>query len=312
MNKNTKILVAGANGLLGSAIVSVLSTEGYTNILSPNRGELDFKEWQSVKNYFLNTKPDYVFFSAAKVGGVKANQLYPADFIIENLRMETNLFEASHLSGVKKLLFLASSCVYPRNAAQPIREDELFQGSLDQAHSPYATAKIAGLEMCKAYRKQYSRDYVGVIPTNIYGPRDRFGDLENSHVIPALITKFHNAKLKKTPVDVWGNGESRRDLLHSYDVARACIFLAENYSSDIPVNIGSGRDYSIREIVSLLAKITDFNGDVNFDVNQPEGTPRRLLDTSLIRSLGWEAKFTLEEGLSQTYDWFLENVNSSF
>jgi GDP-L-fucose synthase len=308
MNKHSRIFVAGGKGLVGSAIVEQLSRMGFVNVEYPNRTSVDLERNEDVRRYFEETRPEYVFICAAKVGGVLANSRYPVEFMNANLRIQMNLLNACHEFGVKKTLFLASSCVYPRESNQPIKEESLMTGLLDQAHSSYAIAKIAGMEMCTAFRREFGENFVSVVPTNVFGPRDHFYDLVNSHVVPALITKFHVAKEKGEPVEIWGTGSSMRDLLYSEDLAKACILIMEEYDSAEPINVGSGRDVTILELADEISGVVGFQGELRFDSSKPEGTPRRLLDITKLRSMGWSPESTLRQSLEMTYRWFLDHA----
>jgi len=308
MKKDSKIFVAGDRGLVGSALVRTLEQKGYQNLIRRSRTELDLTDQAAVETFFEREKPEYLFLAAAKVGGIYANGAFPAEFIRANLAMAINLIQASHKYGLKKLLFLGSSCIYPKHAPQPLKEEYLLTGPLEPTNEAYAIAKIAGLKMCAAYNRQYGTDYLAVMPTNLYGPNDNF-DLETSHVLPALIRKFHEAKIQAKPtVTLWGTGRPRREFLHVDDLADACVYLMENYSHQEVgelVNIGTGADLTIRELAGLIRKTVGYEGGLVFDSSKPDGTPRKLLDVSRMRSLGWEAKIGLEEGIRRTYEWFL-------
>jgi GDP-L-fucose synthase len=313
MNKNSKIFVAGAKGLAGSAIIRCLKKNGYSNILSPVHSELEFMDQNAVATYFKKNKPEYVYLAAAKVGGIMANSTYPADFIYQNLMIQNNIIHQSYTHKVMKLLFLGSSCIYPKHCSQPMKEEYLMTGKLEPTNSPYAIAKIAGIEMCWAYNRQYKTKFIPVMPTNLYGPNDNF-DLETSHVLPALIRKSHEAKQnQKSSVTVWGTGSSRREFLHVDDLADACLFLmnkdfTENdYLNNPLYNIGAGKDLTIKQLAQLIKEITEFNGEIIFDTSKPDGTPQKLLDTSRINSLNWIAKTNLKKGLQSTYQWYIQN-----
>lgn len=307
MDKSSKIFVAGHRGLVGSAIVRKLEEQGYTNIVVKTRQELDLTDENAVRSFFDREKPEFVFFAAAKVGGIHANNTYPGEFIYENLKIQNNIIHSSYLSGVTKLLFLGSSCIYPKFAQQPIKEEYLLTGELEQTNYAYAIAKIAGIKMCQAYNQQYGTDYISAMPTNLYGINDNF-DLNNSHVLPALIRKFHEATESNAPsVQIWGTGSPKREFLFVDDLAEACIFLMNNYSGSEIVNVGTGEDVSIRELAELIQKITGFKGELQFDITKPDGTPRKLLDVSKINNLGWKAKTSLEDGIRISYDWYRKN-----
>lgn len=304
MDKTAKIYVAGHRGLVGSAIVRHLREQGYENLCLRTRDELDLTDPLRVTEFFELERPEYVFLAAAKVGGILANDTYPADFIRENLAIQTNLIHAAYQFGVRKLLFLGSSCIYPKLAQQPIREEYLLTGPLEPTNEAYAIAKIAGIKMCQAYNRQYGTRFISVMPTNLYGPGDNF-DLNNSHVLPALIRKFHEAKMSNiSEVVVWGTGNPRREFLHVDDLADACLFLMERYEDSEIINIGTGKDISIRELAELIKEITGYQGSIRWDLSKPDGTPRKLLDISRIESLGWKPKITLREGIRQTYEWY--------
>ncbi len=302
MQKNAKIYIAGHRGLAGSAITRLLQKEGFTNLLLCTSTELDLRNQEAVKLFFEKEKPEYIFLAAAKVGGINANNLYPADFIYDNLCIQNNVIHQSYKTGVKKLLFLGSSCIYPKNSEQPIKEEYLLSGYLEPTNDAYAIAKIAGLKMCQSYHKQYGCNFISAMPTNLYGPGDNY-DLKNSHVIPALLRKFHEAKIKNEPkVMIWGTGNPRREFLHVDDAAEACYFLMENYNEPGIVNIGVGKDISIAELAVIIKKITGFEGNLVFDSSMPDGTFRKLLDVNKINKLGWHAAIGLEEGIEMTYE----------
>lgn len=309
MHKDSKIYVAGHNGLVGSAIVRALKAHGYTNIIGRTRKELDLLNQRDVMMFFEHERPEYVFLAAAKVGGIYANNTYPAEFIYENLVPQANVIHASYLSGVKKLLFLGSSCIYPRMAPQPMREEFLLDGKLEPTNEPYAVAKIAGIKMCQAYNKQYGTKYISVMPTNLYGPNDNY-DLLNAHVLPALIRKFVEAKEKNLPfVEIWGSGSPRREFLHVDDCADACVFLMQRYEDSEIVNIGVGQDVSIKELALLIKEAVGYAGELRFDPTKPDGTPRKLLDVSKLEQLGWKAKVPLAEGIRDAVNWYVANRN---
>ena len=301
MQKNSKIYVAGHRGLVGSAIVRKLQKEGFSNLLLRTSSEVDLRNQEAVKAFFGAEKPEYVFMAAAKVGGINANNVYPADFIYDNLCIQNNVIHESYRTGVKKLLFLGSSCIYPKNAEQPIKEEYLLSGYLEPTNDAYAIAKIAGIKMCQSYHKQYECNFISAMPTNLYGPGDNY-DLKNSHVLPALLRKFHEAKLNGEPtVTVWGTGKPRREFLHADDLADACLFLMDHYNSPEIINIGVGKDISIGEMAQMIKNITGYEGEIVFDSSMPDGTFRKLLDVSKLNGLGWEAKIGFEEGVEATY-----------
>lgn len=301
MDKKDKIYVAGHNGMVGSAIVRKLTKEGYTNLLFRSSGELDLRRQDEVSSFFEHQKPDYVFLAAAKVGGIFSNNKYRADFLYENLMIESNVIHSSYLSKVKKLMFLGSSCIYPKMAAQPLKEDYLLTGELEPTNEPYAIAKIAGIKLCEAYRDQYNCNFISVMPTNLYGPNDNYHP-ENSHVLPALIRKFHEAVVRKSAsVTVWGSGSPLREFLHTDDLADACYYLMQHYNSKEFVNIGYGKDISIKDLANLVKKITGFEGEIIFDREKPDGTPRKLMDISKLASLGWQPRISLEAGIASVY-----------
>lgn len=314
MNKdfstNDKIYVAGHRGMVGSAIVRCLQARGYHHLVLRTRNELDLIDQQAVFDFFTSEKPDLVFLAAAKVGGIVANNTYPADFIYQNLTIQNNIIHAAYLNGVKKLLFLGSSCIYPKLAPQPIKEEYLLSGYLEPTNEPYAIAKIAGIKMCGAYNRQYGTNYISVMPTNLYGPGDNY-DLETSHVLPALIRKMHDAKYNgDKKVVVWGTGNPRREFLYSEDLADACVYLMENCNNETigeVINIGVGEDITIRELAELTARVVGFDGELVFDTSKPDGTPQKLLDVSRLTSLGWQASTDLENGIALAYKDFLAN-----
>lgn len=307
MDKSSRIYIAGHRGLVGSALLRKLRSERYENLVLRTSGELDLREQAAVREFFRTERPEYVFLAAARVGGIHANNSFPAQFIYENLMIEANIIHSSYLSGVKKLLFLGSSCIYPKFAPQPIKENSLLEGKLEPTNQAYAIAKIAGIEMCRSYNTQYGTGYISLMPTNLYGPGDNF-DLENAHVLPALIRKFVEAGRENRPdVTVWGTGSPMREFLYVDDLADASLFLMKNYSGSGPVNIGTGRDISIRDLALMVKKITGFQGGIVFDNSKPDGTPRKLLDVSLLNSMGWQAMTGLEEGIRLTYEWYMQN-----
>jgi GDP-L-fucose synthase len=311
MDRTSKVFVAGHRGLVGSAIVRRLRADGYGNLVCRTHDELDLENQRAVFELFDRERPEYVFVAAAKVGGILANATYPADFIRSNLAIQCNLIEAAHRYGATKLMFLASSCIYPKHASQPIKEEYLLSGYLEPTNQPYAIAKIAGIEMCQSYHRQYGSNFVSVMPTNLYGPGDNF-DLETSHVLPALIRKFHEAKERGArEVVVWGTGQVRREFLHVDDMADACVFLMERYDTPMQiVNIGYGDDVTIGEVAHLVGETVGFSGAIIFDRSKPDGTPRKLLDSNRLLGLGWRPKVTLAAGLASTYEWFKTNKPS--
>jgi GDP-L-fucose synthase len=306
-----KIYVAGHMGLVGSAVVRAIEAGGKHSWVGKTRSELDLLDRQAVFDFLHREKPDALVIAAAKVGGILANKTYPVDFLSQNLQIETNLIDGAHAAGIESLLFLGSSCVYPKFAEQPIKEEYLLTGSLEETNEPYALAKISGLKLIQAYRKQYGHKWISAMPTNMYGPGDNF-DLENSHVLPALIRKFHDAKiLGLKTVTLWGSGSPRREFLHCDDLGRACLFLLEEYDDDIAINVGVGEDVEIADLAELVKGIVGFDGETLWDRSKPDGTPRKLLDVSRIIKLGWEPQVALPLGIQATYDWFKENEISS-
>ena len=302
MNKDAKIYIAGHTGMVGSAIHRRFQKEGFSDFILYTIEERDLTNQQVVKELFEKEKPDYVILAAAKVGGIHANNTYRADFIYQNLMIENNIIHQSYLAGVKKLLFLGSSCIYPKAAPQPLKEEYLLSGYLEPTNEPYAIAKIAGIKLCEAYRDQYGCNFISVMPTNLYGPNDNY-ELKNSHVLPALIRKFHEAKKHKAPsVEVWGTGTPLREFLHVEDLADACFFLMMNYNEKEIINIGCGEDISIKDLALLVKEITGFTGEIIFDPSKPDGTPRKLLDITKIKSLGWKPKISLQEGITKVYE----------
>jgi len=334
MKKNSKIYIAGHRGLVGSAIVKNLKSKGYTNLVYKTHKELDLLDANAVAEFFENEKPEYVILAAAKVGGIVANNTYRADFIYENLQIQNNIIHQSYLNDVTKLLFLGSTCIYPKNAPQPMREDSLLTSELEYTNEPYAIAKIAGIKMCESYNIQYGTNFISVMPTNLYGPNDNF-DLEKSHVLPALLRKMHEAKINNEPkVEIWGSGKPRREFLYSEDMADACVFLLENrdfkdtYQSEdgtndsctpnsiktteirnTHINIGTGVDISIKELAETIKKIVDYKGELYFNDTKPDGTMVKLTDPSKLHTLGWKHTVELEEGIKRVYEWYLENIN---
>jgi len=304
VNTRSKIYVAGHRGLVGSAILRRLKIEGYENLVTRTHGELDLKDEQRVDAFFEEQKVEHVFFAAARVGGILANSTYPVEFLRDNLYMQLNVISAAHRHGVRRLMFLGSSCIYPKFAPQPIKEEHLLTGELEPTNEPYALAKIAGIKLCQAYSKEYDADFLSVMPTNLYGPGDNF-DLEGSHVLPALIRKFHEAKVNDEPrVIVWGTGTPRREFLHVDDLADACVYLMRNYAGGEPLNVGVGKDISIGELAELIREVVGYEGEIVYDTSKPDGTPRKLLDVSKLHNLGWRASIPLREGIEQTYSWF--------
>lgn len=305
MKNDSKIYVAGHRGLVGSAIVRALEKAGYTNIIKKTRTELDLLDQNAVAEFFAAEKPEYVFDAAAKVGGILANKEHPADFIYQNLVIQNNIIHSAYLSNVKKLVFLGSSCIYPKLAPQPIKEEYLLSGPLEPSNDAYAIAKIAGIMMCQSYHKQYGTNYISLMPTNLYGPNDNF-DLESSHVLPALIRKFHEAKETNSPtVTMWGTGSPMREFLHVDDLADAALHLMNTYDGSEIVNVGTGEDVTIKELAELIRDTVGYNGELVWDTTKPDGTPRKLLDVSKLHSLGWKHKITLPEGVKETYNWYM-------
>ena len=301
MNKNSKIFIAGHRGMVGSAIHRKLLSEGYNNIITRTSSELDLRVQEPVNEFFETERPDYVFLAAAKVGGIWANQSFPADFIYQNIVVQSNVIHSAYATGVKKLLFLGSSCIYPKLAPQPMKEEYLLTGLLEQTNEPYAIAKIAGIKMCDAYRAQYGCNFISVMPTNLYGPNDNY-DLQNAHVLPTLIRKFHEAKQNGDPaVTIWGTGTPMREFLHADDLADACCFLMENYNQEGLVNIGTGEDVTITELAMLIKEVVGYEGDLIYDASKPDGTPRKLMDVSKLTNLGWKYSIELKDGLKQVY-----------
>lgn len=306
MNKSSKIYVAGHRGLVGAAICRVLAKQDFGNLITRSHSELDLTDQAEVRAFFEVEHPDYVFLAAAKVGGIHANDIYPADFIRDNLLIQTNVIDAAYQNGAKKLLFLGSSCIYPKFAPQPMKEEHLLTGKLEPTNEWYAIAKIAGIKMCQAYRHQYDFNAISLMPTNLYGPGDNF-DLETSHVVPALLRKFHEAKINnKDCVEIWGSGNPMREFLHVDDLADAAVFLMQHYDKEDIVNVGVGQDVTIRELADEIKEVVGFNGELQFDTSKPDGTPRKLLDITRLTALGWTSNITLREGLSRTYEWFLK------
>ena len=311
MNKNSKIYVAGHHGMVGSAIVRLLLKKGYSNIVLRSSKELDLRNQNAVEYFFEREKPEFAFLAAAKVGGIHANNTYKADFLYDNLAIETNVIHACYRHRVKKLLFLGSSCIYPKYAEQPLKEEYLLSGFLEPTNEFYAIAKIAGIKMCEAYSDQYGCNFISAMPTNLYGPNDNY-DLQNSHVLPALIRKFHEAKINKlSDVEIWGTGKPLREFLHVDDLAEACLFLMLNYDKKEFLNIGSGEDITIKDLAFLIKEVVGYNGDIKFDDSKPDGTPRKLLSVEKMKSLGWTYKIKLKEGIIDTYALFLEGIKKN-
>ncbi len=310
INKNSKIYVAGHRGMVGSALVRNLNSKGYTNIISRTRLELDLLDQQAVHSFLRIENPDYIFLAAAKVGGIHANNTYRADFIYENLVVETNVIHGAHKAGIKRLCFLGSSCIYPRDCLQPIKEEYLLSGPLEQTNEPYAIAKIAGLKLCESYNRQYGTEYVSVMPTNLYGPNDNY-DLNNSHVLPALIRKAHEAKARGDgELVVWGSGKPMREFLYVDDMADACVFLMEGGIKEGVFNVGTGEDVTIRELAETVIDVVGFKGEIVFDASKPDGTPRKLLNVDRMRQLGWQAQTSLRDGIAKAYADFLTKASN--
>ena len=310
MDSNSKIFVAGHNGLVGSAIIRNLEKKNYNNIYGISKDNCDLRNKARVDAYFEQAKPDYVFLAAAKVGGILANRDHPAEFIYDNLMIQTNIIDAAYRNGVKKLLFLGSSCIYPKMAKQPITEDELLAGHLETSNDAYAIAKIAGIRMCRAYRQQYGFNAISLMPTNLYGPNDNF-DHNSSHVLPALISKFHGSleKSKHWIVKLWGDGSPKREFLHVDDLAEACYTCMQDYEGEEHINVGTGKDVTIKELAETIVDVVGYKNDYEWDISKPNGTPRKVLNVDKIKSLGWEPKISLREGIESTYEWFKENVD---
>ena len=307
MEKDSKIYIAGHRGMVGSAIHRKLQEKGFTNFVLRTSKELDLRNQQAVSDFFQSEKPDYVFLAAAKVGGIIANNTYRADFLYENLAIQNNVIHSAYETGVKKLMFLGSSCIYPKLAPQPLKEEYLLSGFLEETNEPYAIAKIAGIKLCEAYRKQYGCDFISVMPTNLYGPNDNY-DLQNSHVLPAMIRKFHEAKVSKNEsVTLWGTGSPMREFLHADDLAEACAYLMENYSEPEFINVGTGTDVTIKELAETVSEIVGFEGKLVWDNTKPDGTPRKLMDVSKLHAQGWKHIIDLQEGIALAYQDFLEH-----
>lgn len=310
MEQSAKIYVAGHRGMVGSAITRKLQQEGYTNLLQRTSAELDLRNQQAVNDFFESEKPEYVFLAAAKVGGIVANNTYRAEFIYENMMIQNNVIHAAYINGVKKLMFLGSSCIYPKLAPQPLKEEYLLTGVLEPTNEPYAIAKIAGIKMCDAYRAQFGCNFISVMPTNLYGQNDNY-DLTNSHVLPALIRKFHEAKIKNaSSVLTWGTGEPKREFLHADDLADACYFLMQTYNEEGFVNIGTGEDLSIKELALLIKEIVGYEGNIEHDLSKPDGTPRKLMDVQKLNKLGWKARIGLREGIEKVYSEFIRQTTA--
>ena len=302
MEKHARIYVAGHRGMVGSAIVRKLESEGYNNLILRTSSELDLRDQKQTSDFFQSEKPDYVFLSAAKVGGIQANNIYRADFLYDNLMIEANIFKASFDTGVKKLLFLGSSCIYPKHAPQPLKEESLLTGTLEPTNEPYAIAKIAGIKLAEAYRDQHNCNYISAMPTNLYGPNDNY-DLNNSHVLPALIRKFHTAKTEGHEfVEVWGTGSPLREFLHVDDLADACVFLMKHYNEKLFVNVGTGVDLSIKTLAEMVCEIVGFGGELRWNTSKPDGTPRKLMDVSRLHELGWKHRIELRDGITAVYE----------
>jgi GDP-L-fucose synthase len=306
MDSDSRVLVAGANGMVGSAIVRNLESKGYTNIIKGTRDDVDFTNQEETERYFCSEEPEYVFLAAAKVGGIMSNSNYKADFLTENLQIQTNIIQQSYNFGVKKLLFLGSSCIYPKFATQPITEDQLMTGPLEPTNDAYAIAKIAGIMMCQAYRQQHGFNAISLMPTNLYGPNDNF-DLETSHVLPGMIRKISDAIDGET-ITLWGDGSAMREFLHVDDLAEACYICMQNYDEEGHINVGTGEDVTIKELFGIIVSVVGFMGNVTWDKTKPNGTPRKVLNVDKMKSLGWEPKISLREGIKKTYNWYKENV----
>ena len=311
MKKHSKIYVAGHRGMVGSSILRRLRKEGFENLIFRASNEVDLTCQEEVVRFFMSEQPEYVFLAAARVGGIMANNSYRAEFIYSNLQIQSNVIHSSWKVGVKKLLFLSSSCVYPRICPQPMKEEYLLSGPLEPTNEPYAMAKLAGMSMCRAYNDQYGTDFISVIPTNLYGPNDNY-DLQQSHLMAALILKFHVAKMSGTPwVTLWGTGSPRRELMYVDDAADAALFMMQNYTGDMPINAGLGEDRTVQELAAVVGKLIGYEGEILFDRSKPDGVSQKLLDVSRSRALGWKAQMELEEGIAKAYEWYLESLNAS-
>lgn len=309
MNIDSKVYVAGHRGMVGSAITRNLQSKGFKNLIFRSSAELDLRDQSAVNDFLDSEKPEFIFLAAAKVGGIMANNNYRADFLYENLMIQNNVIHGAHQHGVKKLMFLGSSCIYPKLAPQPLKEEYLLSGKLEDTNEPYAIAKITGIKMCESYRRQYNCDFISVMPTNLYGPNDSY-NLQNSHVLPALIRKFHEAKLANTgAVEIWGTGTPLREFLHADDLGDACVFLMQNYSDALHINIGVGEDISIKNLALLIQDVVGYKGQIVFDANKPDGTPRKLMDVSRLHRLGWKHKINLREGIQLVYNDFVKKEN---
>lgn len=310
MEKNAKIYIAGHRGMVGSAIHRKLTSEGFTNFVVRTSSELDLRDQTAVRDFFEQERPDYVFLAAAKVGGIMANNIYRAEFLLENLQIQNNVIDSAHRSGVQKLMFLGSSCIYPKLAPQPLREDYLLTGVLEPTNEPYAIAKIAGIKLCEAYRSQYGSHFISVMPTNLYGPNDNY-DLNNSHVLPAMIRKFHEAKAEGKPfVELWGTGSPRREFLHADDLADACYFLMQHYDEPELINIGIGEDVTIKALAELIQQVVGYEGQIHWNTDKPDGTPRKLMDVGKLHALGWKHSIEIQEGIRATYQDFLQKMET--
>jgi GDP-L-fucose synthase len=310
LEKDAKIYIAGHRGMVGSAIHRKLRAEGFTNFVVRTSSELDLRNQAAVREFFENERPDYVFLAAAKVGGIMANNIYRAEFLLDNLQIQNNVIDSAYRVGVKKLMFLGSSCIYPKMAPQPLREDYLLTGTLEPTNEPYAIAKIAGIKLCEAYRSQYGSNFISVMPTNLYGPNDNY-DLNNSHVLPAMIRKFHEAKVENKPfVELWGTGSPRREFLHADDLANACYYLMQNYNEPELINVGVGDDITIKALAELIQRVVGYEGEIHWNTDKPDGTPRKLMDVSKLHALGWKHSIDIEEGIRVTYQDFLARIET--